>query len=57
MEEISAAGSGGIMGDNGKVKILSTIKKDEAAFYLSELARGLLKNRLTGCGKTRSGVV
>ena len=35
------------MGDNGKVKFLSTIKKDEAAFYLSELARGLLKNRVS----------
>lgn len=28
-------------------KFLSTIKKDEAAFYLSELARGLLKNRVS----------
>ena len=35
------------MGDNGKVNVFSTIKKDEAAFYLSELARGLLKNRVT----------
>lgn len=35
------------MSDNGKVKFLSTIKKDEAAFYLSELARGLLKNRVS----------
>ena len=35
------------MGDNGKVKILSTFKKDEAAFYLAELARGLLKNRVS----------
>jgi amphi-Trp domain-containing protein len=34
------------MSDNGKVRVLSTIKKDEAAFYLSELARGLLKNRV-----------
>ncbi len=35
------------MRDNGKVKLFSTIKKDEAAFYLSELARGLLKNRVS----------
>jgi amphi-Trp domain-containing protein len=35
------------MGDSQKVKCLSTIKKDEAAFYLSELARGLLKNRVS----------
>jgi amphi-Trp domain-containing protein len=35
------------MGNNGKVKFLSTSKKDEAAFYLSELARGLLKNRVS----------
>jgi amphi-Trp domain-containing protein len=34
------------MGDSQKVKFLSTIKKDEAAFYLSELAKGLLKNRV-----------
>ena len=33
------------MDNNAGVKVLSTIKKDEAAFYLSELARGLLKNR------------
>jgi amphi-Trp domain-containing protein len=32
------------MSENGKVKFLSTIKKDEAAFYLSELAKGLLRN-------------
>ena len=35
------------MGDSQKVNCLSTIKKDEAAFYLSELARGLLKNRIS----------
>jgi amphi-Trp domain-containing protein len=35
------------MSDNGKVKFLSTIKKDEAAFYLSELAKGLLKDRVS----------
>ena len=35
------------MGDNGKVKVLSTIKNDEAAFYLIELARGLLKDRVS----------
>jgi amphi-Trp domain-containing protein len=35
------------MGDSQKVKFLSTVKKDEAAFYLSELARGLLKNRIS----------
>jgi amphi-Trp domain-containing protein len=35
------------MGDSQKVNRLSTIKKDEAAFYLSELARGLLKNRIS----------
>ena len=34
------------MGNNGKTTMLTTIKKDEAAFYLSELARGLLKDRV-----------
>jgi amphi-Trp domain-containing protein len=40
-------GRGSLMGDSQKVKFLSTVKKDEAAFYLSELARGLLKNRIS----------
>jgi amphi-Trp domain-containing protein len=35
------------MADSQKVKFLSTIKKDEAAFYLSELAKGLLRNRVS----------
>ncbi len=35
------------MTGNGKVKLFSTIKKDEAAFHLSELARGLLRNRIS----------
>ncbi len=35
------------MGNSQKVRFLSTLKKDEAAFYLSELARGLLKNRIS----------
>lgn len=35
------------MGESQKVKCLSTVKKDEAAFYLSELARGLLKNQIS----------
>ena len=35
------------MGNSGKVKFLSTSKKDEAAFYLNELARGLLKDRVS----------
>ena len=30
-----------------KDRFLSTMKKDEAAFYLSELARGLLKDRIS----------
>ena len=34
------------MGNNGKSTLLTTVKKDEAAFYLSELARGLLKDRV-----------
>lgn len=29
-----------------KTRVLSTVKKDEAAFYLNELARGLLKDRI-----------
>lgn len=29
-----------------KTRVLSTVKKDEAAFYLNELARGLLKDRV-----------
>jgi amphi-Trp domain-containing protein len=35
------------MKGNGKVKLLSTLSKDEAAFHLSELARGLLRNRIS----------
>ncbi len=35
------------MANTQKVKFLSTVKKDEAAFYLSELAKGLLKNRVS----------
>ena len=35
------------MAGTAKVKLLSTISKDEAAFYLSELARGLLRNRVS----------
>jgi amphi-Trp domain-containing protein len=42
-----AAGAGGLMSENGKVKFLSTINKDEAAFHLSELAKGLLRNRIS----------
>ena len=30
-----------------KIRLLSTAKKDEAAFYLNELARGLLKDRVS----------
>lgn len=30
-----------------KTRVLSTVKKDEAAFYLNELARGLLKDRVS----------
>jgi amphi-Trp domain-containing protein len=37
------------MGECQKIKYLSTNKKDEAAFYLSELARGLLRNRIRIC--------
>ena len=29
-----------------RTRVLSTVKKDEAAFYLNELARGLLKDRV-----------
>jgi amphi-Trp domain-containing protein len=35
------------MKGNGKVKLFATIKKDEAAFHLSELAKGLLRNRIS----------
>lgn len=35
------------MAGTAKVKLLSTMSKDEAAFYLSELARGLLRNRVS----------
>jgi amphi-Trp domain-containing protein len=35
------------MKGNGKVKFFSTINRDEAAFHLSELARGLLRNRVS----------
>jgi len=33
--------------EKSKTKVLSTVKKDEAAFYLNELARGLLKDRVS----------
>lgn len=34
------------MPSGNKVKPVSTNKKDEAAFYLSELAKGLLRNQV-----------
>ena len=35
------------MAGTTRVKLLSTMSKDEAAFYLSKLARGLLRNRVS----------
>lgn len=35
------------MAGTEKLKSFCTLRKDEAAFYLNELAKGLLKNRVT----------